>query len=96
MAGSRSLPDPRGRSLARLLNLETVPQDRARLAALIVDRATQLGAALADEAVRSDDVHDEPSANRYLELRLRMLADLMPAGALPELRRAFVERVRSW
>ena len=95
MAGQSPRPDPRLTGLARILGLSSLP-DGERRAALLVARAGELGAALAAEAAESDDVTDADSAAAYLQLRLLMLGDLIPGGALPALREEFERRTTGW
>ncbi len=96
VAGSPHVPGPRERSIARLLDLDELPADRSRLGELIEQHGERLGAALAAEAARSDDVFDARSAALYLDLRLRFLEGVIPEAALPGVRRAFERLTVDW
>lgn len=87
--------DPRLAGLARLLGLQSLPAGDD-LALLLASRATDLGAALAAEAAESDDVVDAASAAGYLDLRLNLLGDTIPAAARQLLRDEFERRTAGW
>lgn len=95
MAGNPSLPDPRARGLARLLELPATVS-RTELRECILARASDVGTRLADEAAVNDDVFDANSAAAYLDVRLSFLTGILPEEALPEIRRAFRVRTDSW
>jgi len=68
----------------------------ARLRRLAARRLEGLAQALAQEAAASDDVHDGPSALRYLRRRLQELSPVLAAAERERLWAALEAHVGGW
>ena len=88
--------DVRLTQLARILGLPSDQTNEAAVRAAVSSRPVELGAALFEEAVASDDVMDEASARGYLEARLESLGELVADGAREAVVGEFERRVGAW
>ena len=88
--------DVRLTQLARILGLGSDQTNETAVKAAVSSRPAELGAALFEEAVASDDVMDEASARAYLAARLESLGELVADGAREAVTREFERRVGAW
>ena len=103
----RVIPPPeRLTQLARLIGLDAfverfgAPQTAQPadddLRALVAKRLDHIAQALVEEAAASDDVIDGPSAQAYLEDRLRTLGDVLTEQQAEQLHSAFSTKTSEW
>lgn len=88
--------DVRLTQLARILGLPSAQLNEAAVKAAVSSRPAELGAALFEEAVASDDVMDEASARAYLAARLEVLGELVGDVAREAVVAEFERRVGAW
>ena len=99
-------PRERLLQLARLIGVEsfterfgppqTAGPDADALRALIEERLDDIARRLVEEAAASDDIIDAPSAQSYLEDRLRTLDELLTPEQAERVRAVFGERTAGW
>ena len=75
---------------------QTADPEVEALRSLVEERLGEVARSLVEEAAASDDVTDIPSAEAYLEDRLRTLGDLLTKEQTERIRVEFRDSIKAW